>query len=250
MGLDVQDALGFTWDRRAVRPLRAYSPERAVWRFRQVLAEYVWDAAVLEGNPFTYPEVQTLLDGITVGGRKLSDARQVTNLADAASELSRLVSSGGFKLSKETSDHFQTLIAHDEALESGMFRGEGREMATPHVSLGEYGRYTPPQTEPGGANLRNIFAAGVAAIRTSLRDPFEQAAAYFLFSALQQFYFDGNKRTGRYMMNGWLMSHGIDAISVPAARRQEFNTEMVAFYRDKDGTAMFRFLASCWEGLQ
>jgi hypothetical protein len=37
------------------------------------LAEYVWDAAVLEGNPLTYPEVQTLLDGITVGGRKISD---------------------------------------------------------------------------------------------------------------------------------------------------------------------------------
>ena len=55
------------------------------------LPEYVWDAAVLEGNPFTYSEVQTLLDGITVGGRKISDEQQVLNLAEAANELLRLV---------------------------------------------------------------------------------------------------------------------------------------------------------------
>ncbi len=31
------------------------------------------------------------------------------------------------------------------------------------------------------------------------------------------------------MMNGVLMSHGIDAISVPAAKAQEFNEKMVRF---------------------
>lgn len=247
----MRDALGFTWDRsRVTRAIRPDSVQRAVWRFRQTLAEYVWDAAVLEGNPFTYPEVQTLLDGITVGGRKLSDERQVMNLARAANELADTVLSGRFRLDKATSDRFQYLIARDEALESGKFRGEGRETATPHVSLGEHGRYTPPPTERGGANLRSIFDAGTTAITGSLRDPFEQGAAYFLFAALQQFYFDGNKRTGRYLMNGWLMSHGIDAISIPAARRLEFNKEMVGFFRFRDGTAMFRFLATCWENAQ
>jgi hypothetical protein len=41
-------------------------------------------------------------------------------------------------------------------------------------------------------------------------------------------------------MNGQLMSHGIDAIS----------TEMIDFYWQKDGTRMFRFLASCWREAQ
>ncbi len=47
------------------------------------------------------------------------------------------------------------------------------------------------------------------------------------------------------MMNGVLMTHGIDAISVPAARAQEFNEEMVRFYRSKDATEMMVFLAGC-----
>jgi Fic family protein len=245
-----QDALGFTWDRRSVPSLRAYTPERAVWRFRHVLKTYVWDAAVLEGNPFTFPEVETLLDGVTVGGKKLSDERQVLNLAEAARDLADLVLSGEFRLDKVTSDHFQYLIARDEALESGMFRGEGRERASTHVGLGEYGQYTPPPTEHGGANLRAIYDTGTAAILGTLADPFEQGGAYFLFGALQQLYFDGNKRTSRYMMNGWLMSHGIDAISIPARRRLEFNQKMIGFYRYRDGTAMFAFLASCWADAQ
>jgi hypothetical protein len=43
---------------------------------------------------------------------------------------------------------------------------------------------------------------------------------------------------------------GIDATRVPAAREQEFNTEMIDFYWQKDGTRMFQFLASCWTDAQ
>jgi Fic family protein len=240
------EALGYTWDQSAVpRDIPSFSVERAMWRFQRTLPEYVWDAAVLEGNPFTYPEVQTLLDGVTVGRRKISDEQQVLNLAEAANELLRLVKTGEFRLAKEVSDRLQYLIARDEALESGHFRGEGKEQLTPGVGLGARGRYMPPRTEPGGENLRRIHADGLQFIKVELDYSFEQAIAYFLFAALQQFYFDGNKRTARYMMNGHLMSHGFDAISVPAARRHEFNAGMVEFFTTKDGTGMFRFLVSC-----
>ncbi|GIH72937.1 Fic family protein [Sphaerimonospora thailandensis] len=240
------DSLGFQWDRSSVnREIPVHDVARAVWRYQRSLPEFVWDAAVLEGNPFTYPEVQTLMEGITVGGHKVSDERQVLNLAEAARELVTVVKSGEFRLDKATSDRFHQIIARDEALEAGHFRGEGSLTLTPGVSLGEYGRYLPPQTVPGGENLRQIHAEGLRALDDEADDPFEQAIAYFLFGALQQFYFDGNKRTARNMMNGHLVSHGIDAISVPAARRVEFNRAMVDFFRTKNGTEMFAFLASC-----
>src|ERR1035441_8732981 len=138
-------ALGYTWDQSAVsHDVPRFRVERAVWRFKHVLPEYVWDAAVLEGNPFTYPEVQTLLDGVTVGGRKLTDERQILRLWEAANELAASVQVGSFGLDKGTSDHFNLLIASGEALEAGIFRGEGREMTDVHVGLGELGRYTPP----------------------------------------------------------------------------------------------------------
>jgi Fic family protein len=244
---DLADALGFTWDRSTVPELPVYGVERALWRFRKLTPQYVWDAAVLEGNPFTFPEVQTLLEGITVGGRNVSDEDQVRRLARGGARLSELVRDGAFRLDKETSDELHGILAQDEALEAGHFRGEGPILADVGVPIGQYGYHQPSRTEAGGANLREQWRRGNEAILgLPGAEPFEQAAAHFLFGAYRQFYFDGNKRTARSMQNGWLMSHGIDAISIPGSRRQEFNTTMNYFYHSADGTAMIAFLASCF----
>ncbi|MBK6999904.1 MAG: Fic family protein [Rhodoferax sp.] len=131
-------------------------------------------------------------------------------------------------------------------MEWGHFRGEGEETSyTPDVSLGEHGRYTPLATVAGAPELNRVFARGLQALQNEVQQPFEKAAAFFLFGALQQFFFDGNKRTSRFMMNGFLMSAGIDAISVPAAKAHEFNDNMIRFYLDKDATEMMALLINC-----
>lgn len=239
--------LGFHWD-RCQEPdfVPTHSVQRACFRFRQMLPEFVWDAGVLEGNPFTFPEVKTLLDGVTVGGRKVADQEQILNLAASSKYLFELVRAGQFALDRPTFCAIHAMVARNEALEWGHFRGEGAETGFwPRVALGERGSYDPPRTEPGGANLIGIFERGVASLQAEGASPFERARALFLFGALQQFFFDGNKRTSRLMMNGVLMSAGIDAISVPAGRALEFNAAMVRFYESKDGTEMMDFLVDC-----
>jgi Fic family protein len=239
------DTLGFRWDRSVVpTSVPSHSMERVCFRFHKMLPEFVWDASVLEGNPFTFPEVKTLLDGITVGGRKISDQEQVLNLAESAKRLLALLKGGQFALAKPIFTELNGIVARKEALEWGVFRGEGQEKNyTPDVGLGERGRYTPLPTLPNAPTLNQVFREGVVALQEC--SPFERATAFFLFGALQQFFFDGNKRTSRLMMNGVLMSHGIDAISVPAASAQAFNEKMVRFYLSKDATEMMAFLAGC-----
>ncbi|AGX87437.1 Fic family protein [Candidatus Symbiobacter mobilis] len=239
------NVLGFEWDRSIVpTSVPVYSIERVCFRFHKMLPEFVWDASMLEGNPFTFPEVKTLLDGITVGGHNISDQEQVLNLAQSAKRLLVMVKSGQFSLSKPVFTELHSIVARNEALEWGVFRGEGQETNyTPDVGLGERGRHTPLPTRPGAPELNQVFDQGVTALQACA--PFERATAFFLFGALQQFFFDGNKRTSRFMMNGVLMSQGIDAISVPAAKAQEFNEKMVRFYLSKDATAMMAFLVGC-----
>jgi hypothetical protein len=54
------DTLGFQWNRDSVpREIPRASLKRVVFRFHRMLPEYVWDAGVLEGNPFTFPEVKS-----------------------------------------------------------------------------------------------------------------------------------------------------------------------------------------------
>lgn len=50
---------------------------------KRMHSELVYNMTKLEGNPYTYAEVKTLLDGITVGGRKLSDQEQVLRVSRA-----------------------------------------------------------------------------------------------------------------------------------------------------------------------
>lgn len=239
------DALGFRWNRLSVpSSISSHSIARVCFRFHKMMPEFVWDASVLEGNPFTFPEVKTLLDGITVGGRKISDQEQILNLAESSKRLLVMVKNHQFSLSKSIFTELNSIIVRNEALEWGVFRGEGQEKSyTPDVGLGEHGRYTPLPTMPGAPELNRVFHEGIAALQEC--EPFERATAFFLFGALRQFFFDGNKRTSRFMMNGVLMSHGIDAISVPAAKVHEFNEKMVRFYLSKDATEMMTFLAGC-----
>jgi len=54
---------------------------KAIMLAKRQLAEFVCDAVNLEGINFTLPEIQTLLEGITVGGHKVTDQQIALNQA-------------------------------------------------------------------------------------------------------------------------------------------------------------------------
>jgi len=55
--------LGFTYDYQ-IPLLAPKGLERACFRLQKLFPEYVFNTVYLEDNPFTFPEVQTLLEGI------------------------------------------------------------------------------------------------------------------------------------------------------------------------------------------
>ena len=238
-------ALGIQW-KREVFPLvfQASTPNRAVKRLQKSLPQFVWEAAQLEGNPFTFPEVQTLLDGVTVGGRKISDAQQILGLRDSMWLLCEEVLAGHFAPTRTMACQFNELIARDEALEWGNFRGEGKERSNVSVNLGA-ASWQPKPTEAGGHNLIETFETGIGVLN-SLRDPIERAFALKLCMAREKFFFAGNKRSARAMMNGVLMSHGFDGISVPTSKQLAYNQAMARFYPSGEATEMMQLLASCF----
>lgn len=78
------------WESAALPPAPAQQTTKwALVYFQRQLPEFVWDAAALEGNPYTFPEVKTLVEGTTVGGHKLSDEAEVQGLIHGSRELAR-----------------------------------------------------------------------------------------------------------------------------------------------------------------
>ena len=99
--------------------------QRACFRARKVLEEIVYDTVALENNPFTFPEVKTLIEGITVGGHKIEDERQVLNQAHSWRRILHEVETGAFVPFTDGLDsalRLHALVAKEEAPEWGKLR--------------------------------------------------------------------------------------------------------------------------------
>ena len=235
---------GVTWSTFDVERIRPSDVERIRHRFRAHLPELIWNTAALEGNNFTLPEVKTLLEGITVGGKKLDDEEQVRALSVAYNRLDEMVGAGEFSLTKSVSDELHGLLAKHEAIESGSFRGEGAVTGGGTVHLASGGLVDGTPHGAGGETLRAHFDDLILYLET-VEDPRQRALIYFASAVRRQFYFDGNKRTARLMMTGELMTQGFDVISVPVARKLEFNQALDVLFSDDDATELLRFLGTC-----
>lgn len=79
--------------------IRPSEVKRSLFRLEKSLPELIWNAAALEGNTFTLPQVQTLLDGVTVGGKKLEEEQQILALSEGMRLMINAVRDGSFVLS-------------------------------------------------------------------------------------------------------------------------------------------------------
>lgn len=196
--------------------------------------DFVYNTSALEGNAMTYPEVQTLLEGITVGGHKLSDEQQILNQSRSVDLLLKMVENNTFKLDNKTVCALHFEVAREEALSWGKFRDT-------NVNIGGT-EYIPPNY----TDLKTLFESGLRQIR-QIEDPLFQALSYFLFGARTQLFFDGNKRTSRLMMNGILLSHGLPLLSIKAKDKLEFNTVMILFYDSGNYIEALKYLSSYYQ---
>jgi Fic family protein len=165
-------------------------------------------------------------------------------LSDAYSRLDEIVAAGEFCLTKSVSDELHGLLARHEAIESGSFRGEGTVTGGGNVRLASGGVVEGMPHGEGGESLRARFD-DLASFLQSVDDPRERALIYFASVVRRQYYFDGNKRTARLMMTGELMSSGFDVVSVPFARKLEFNEALDVLFERDEATDLLRFLATC-----
>ena len=206
--------------------------KKALFFAKKLLPELVYDAVQLEGINYTLPEIQTLLDGITVGGHKQSDQQITLNQANAWQFLFNSIENSDFNLSQIFACRLHRIAAIEESLTWGVFR-----IGSVSIAGSDY--------QPPAADLLDDCWEKMIVESKAISDNYDKAIYIFLQMARNQFFYDVNKRMGRFMMNGILLSAGYPAINVPVTRQQEFNELMLAFYPSNDGTAMNAFMRSC-----
>lgn len=232
--LAAKDPLKFSYRADSIASVRnalklCPDTKRALFLAEKMRADFVFNTAALEGNPFTFPEVKTLIEGITVGGHKLSDAEQVLNLNQAFSHVIGLVKDKKFRIDAETACGIQGIVARNEALTWGKFRDGKVYIAGTD--------YEPPDAR----DLPALFEAGCTALQRE-SDEILRAFLAFLWGSINQFFYDGNKRTARFLANGTLLSAGLPPFMILAKDQLKYNEMMTRFYDTQDGTEALMWL--------
>ena len=156
----------------------------------------------------------------------------VINQANTWNRIFELIDQNSFAFTKPVALELHALAGKEEAFAWGVFRSG-------NVSVSG-SDYEPPVPE----HLDAIWSKTEIEVK-SIVDVYDQAIAAFLQMARAQFFWDVNKRMGRFMMNGILLKEGYPIINVPVKRQLEFNTLMLEFYSSNDMKKMNHFLRSC-----
>ncbi len=86
----------------------------ALFLAKKQLPELVYDVVNLEGINYTLPEIMTLLDGVTVGGRRQQDELIANNQIKSWNFLFKLLEKQIFKSDKNTACKLHRIVAKDE----------------------------------------------------------------------------------------------------------------------------------------
>lgn len=213
---------------------------KALFDAKRLIAQIVTDVVNLEDINYTVPEIQTLLDGITVGGHKLQDELITLNQINAWRFFFASIEDGDFLLNQDYVLRLHNLVAHKEALTWGIFRSG-------QVSISGTD-YLPPKAVELAAlwdNLAQEINTKLLSSSITTIELYRTAVLLFAKMARIQFFFDGNKRTARMMMSGVLLVHDLPMINVPAKRKLEFNQIMIQYYDHEDFELLFTFMYSC-----
>jgi Fic family protein len=202
----------------------AMTVEECVFLAKRNLVDYVYHSAKLEGCNVTFPETQTILDGVNVGSVTLDDIQTILNLRDAwrfvlsdleaAFDLDYICAINGY-------------VSRNESLNWGKLR-----TGNVGISGTDYRPGLPKAGEASAALER--FNAVVCVT--------ERALDIFLWGCRSQLFWDGNKRTSALAANAILIRNGAGIFSVREKHLLEFNRLLLEYYNAGNSGAIKPFL--------
>lgn len=180
----------------------------------------------MENRAVTFPQTQTILNGINVPGVQLDDIQAILNMRDAWRFLLNTVNE---TVTFEYWCKLNEYIARNEALEWGKLRtGSGGISGTD---------YEPPIPEKTKAadELNNILNAA----DTSATD---KALRAFTWGVRGEFFWDGNKRTSLLLANKILVSAGAGILTITDKYMEQFNSLLLSYYNTGNDVELKQFL--------
>lgn len=210
------------------------SQKENIFLAKKRLVQNIYIGAKLEGSNITFPETQTILDGVNVPNVTLDDIQTVLNLRDAwRYTLAHIDDPVDFNYICKINE----FIARNESLDWGVLR---------YGQVGISGTdYRPPI--PNADQVKQMLTD----ILNPTASATEQALNYFLYGTRSQLFWDGNKRSSLLIANKILIQSGAGILLISDQKLHQFNQILVDYYNSGDGNLLKSFLyETCIEGMK
>ena len=202
------------------------TPEQSLFLAKKKWDENVYCGMKMENRAVTFPQTQTILNGVNVPNVQLDDIQAILNMRDA---WKFLLSTVNEPVTFEYWCKLNEYIARNEALEWGKLRTG---------SMGISGTdYEPPvpNKEKTVEELENILSAPDVSST-------DKALEAFTWGARGQFFWDGNKRTSLMLANKILVSSGSGIMTITDKYMEQFNTLLLNYYNTGKSEELKQFL--------
>lgn len=201
---------------------------------KKLLVSSIYHSARLEGCNITFPDTQTILNGVSVGNLKMQDIEVVLNLRDAWKYVLNNVEK---PLDLNYICKINSFVSRNESLDWGVLR---------YGSVGISGTSCRPDIPKADEVVNKI-----ASILGSDKTVTEKAIELFLWSCRSQLFWDGNKRTSIISANKLLISEGKGILVIEDNDLKEFNQRLTEFYDTNDYSKIDKFLYDkCIHGME
>ena len=209
------------------RPLTTGELQRLQEEF---LVEYTYNSNAIEGNTLTLQETALVLEGITIDRKPLKDHLEAVGHKDAFLYVQDLV--------KEKAPFSGSIIKQIHTLV--LMERPGDRAVTRRIPVK---MMAADQTPPEPVVVPEQMEKLVKEFSKKKLHPIESAALFHLkFEGIHPFV-DGNGRTGRLILNLFLMQNGYPPINVKFADRKRYYEAFDSYYRDNDAGAMVQLIA-------
>ena len=202
------------------------TPEQSRFLAKKKWDENVYCGMRMENRAVTFPQTQTILNGVNVPNVRLDDIQAILNMRDA---WRYLLDTLHMPVTLEYFCKLNEFIARNEALEWGRLR-----TGTVGISGTDY---TPPVPEPEKVAME---LSEIMLDENTM--PTEKALEIFTWGMRGQFFWDGNKRTSMTLANKILIAAGAGMLTITDKHMERFNVLLLDWYNTGDNKALKEFL--------
>ncbi len=197
---------------------------------KKYMVESIYRSANVEGLGFTFPETQSICDGMSIAGHPIENIEAVVDLKRAWQWV--------FENYQNLPDlemlkTLNRISGRNTVINAGSLRDIYDEPIRVTLGNGEYYYPDVPDKDKVEATLKQLLEN---------EDKTDAAFDIFCYVAKLQAFNDGNKRTATLMANVVLIQHGQGIVSVPEEKTKEFYDCLIAYYKTDEKKELKDFL--------